>query len=252
MRRRLRQQAEPKENYDRWLVTYADLITLLLAFFILLYAMSKIDMAKFDTLSRSISMQFTSDPSLIDLGHRADQSPHPPDQKEGLGLDQLENERDKNNSEAEEDERKKFQALFTKIQRYVRDNGLNASIEVQNSRRGIEITFAEQILFDLGSAELREDSIKVLKPLVPLLNEMNNPISVEGHTDDIPIVYGRYVSNWQLSAERALSVLTYLENSGIDSKRFILVGYGEYRPVKPNNSEQNRQANRRVNLVILR
>lgn len=251
MRRRRRRRIEASENADRWLITYADLITLLLAFFVMMYAISQIDVAKFESIARSLATQFTSDPSVIDLGERADIAPHPPED-EGLDLSQLDNKEDKGDGDGSSKTDPELDALFAKIKRYVVDHNLESDVRVENARRGVEITFAEHILFDLGKAELKKPSEKVLEPLVPLLNELNNPISIEGHTDNLPIVSGHYESNWELSTARALSVLNYLEDTGIDPERLALVGYGEYRPVKPNDSDDNRQFNRRVNLVILR
>lgn len=239
---------------ERWLVTYADLITLLLAFFVMMYAMSQVDVAKFQTIARTLAVQFTSDPSLIDLGNRADLEKHPPEEMEGLNLDQLEKKEEKDEEEGDGSSKTEtdLDALYAKIKRYVVEHDLESDVRVENARRGVEITFAEHVLFDLGRAELKPQSKEVLEPLVPLLNELSNPISVEGHTDNVPIVSGAYESNWELSAARGLSVLTYLADTGIDPERFAIVGYGEYRPVRPNDTAKNRQFNRRVNLVILR
>lgn len=253
MRRRRRRKSGGNEDKARWLITYADLITLLLAFFVMMYAISQVDAAKFEAIARSLATRFSSDPSVVELGHRADVSPHPADD-EGLDLSQLEEMRGEEEGEGDGSSRNdaELDALYAKIKRYVVEHGLESDVRVQNARRGVEITFAEQILFDLGKAELKKPSRKVLRPLVPLLNELNNPISVEGHTDDLPIVSGTYDSNWELSTARGLSVLNYLVQAGVDPDRMAIVGYGEYRPAKPNDSASNRQANRRVNLVILR
>ncbi len=254
MRRRRRRSHKGTENVDRWLVTYADLITLLLAFFVMMYAISQVDAAKFEFIARSLAVQFTSDPSIIELGERAHIAPHPPE-KEGLDLSQLdhrESEGEKGEGDGSSKRDEELDALYAKIKRYVVENQLESDIQVVNARRGVEITFAEHILFDLGRAELKKSSEHVLEPLVPLLNELTNTISIEGHTDDLPIVSGRFESNWELSTARARSVLNFLERTGIDPARMVIVGYGEYRPVKPNDSADNRQLNRRVNLVILR
>mgnify|MGYP001222848679 CR=1 FL=1 len=249
MRRRRRRTSGDDVNVDRWLITYADLITILLAFFVLLYAMSQIDVARFESIARSLSVQFTSDPSLIDLGNRADIERNPADY-EGLDIGQLDQEEKDGDGSSQTDA--ELDALYAKIRQYVVENDLETDVRVENARRGVEITFAEHVLFDLGRAELKRQSREVLEPLVPLLNELNNPISVEGHTDNLPIVSGNYESNWELSTARSLSVLSYLEDEGIASKRLALVGYGEHKPIKPNDTDDNRQFNRRVNLVILR
>src|SRR5690606_36884676 len=217
MRRRRRWSPMGSENVDWWLGTYADQTTLLIAWIEVVYVRSQVVRAKFESIARSLAVQFTSDPSIIELGERAHIAPHPPE-KEGLDLSQLdhrepEGEKGEGDGSSKRDE--KLDALYAKIKRYVVENQLESDIQVVNARRGVEITFAEHILFDLGRAELTKSSEHVLEPLVPLLNELTNTISIEGHTDDLPIVSGRFESNWEPSTARARSVLNFLERTGI-------------------------------------
>lgn len=119
--------------------------------------------------------------------------------------------------------------------------------------KGLVITFVAEVLFDSGKADLRKESLPILDKVVRVLKEEvpYNNIGIEGHTDNEPIKYSKWKSNWELSVQRALSVLHYLESKGIDPKRLFASGYGEYRPVASNDTPEGRQRNRRVEIVIL-
>jgi chemotaxis protein MotB len=121
------------------------------------------------------------------------------------------------------------------------------------AKKGLVITFVAEVLFDSGKAKLREDSLPILDKVVRILQETvpANDIGIEGHTDDEPIKHSRWKSNWELSAQRALSVLHYLEDSGVASGRLSAIGYGEYQPVASNDTAEGKQLNRRVEIVIL-
>ena len=126
-------------------------------------------------------------------------------------------------------------------------------IKVRMEDKGLVITFLAEVLFDSGKAKLREESFEIIDKVVRVLNEevpgLN--IGIEGHTDNVPIKYSGWKSNWELSSHRALSVLYYLEDKGIDSTRLSASGFGEHRPVVPNDTPENRQLNRRVEIVII-
>ncbi len=126
-------------------------------------------------------------------------------------------------------------------------------VSLKMEEKGLVITFVAEVLFDSGKAKLRRDSLPILDKVVKVLKEdvPENNIGIEGHTDNVPIKYSRWKSNWELSAHRALSVLHYLESKGIDPKRLSAIGYGEYHPVAPNDTPEHRQLNRRVEIVIL-
>ncbi len=126
-------------------------------------------------------------------------------------------------------------------------------VSLKMEEKGLVITFVAEVLFDSGKAKLRRDSLPILDKVVRVLKEdvPENNIGIEGHTDNEPIKYSRWKSNWELSAHRALSVLHYLESKGIDPRRLSAIGYGEYRPVAPNDTPEHKQLNRRVEIVIL-
>ena len=126
-------------------------------------------------------------------------------------------------------------------------------VKVEMLERGLVITFVSEVLFDSGKADLRQDSLGKLEKVYEVINttvrDLN--IGVEGHTDDQPIKHSSWQSNWELSSARALSVLHYLTEKGVDPERLSATGFGEYRPIEPNDTKEGRQKNRRVEIVIL-
>jgi len=126
-------------------------------------------------------------------------------------------------------------------------------VSLAMAEKGLVITFVAEVLFDSGKAKLRKESFPILDKVVRILKEevpLNN-IGIEGHTDNEPIKYSPWKSNWELSAQRALGVLYYLESEGIGPTRLSAAGYGEYKPIAPNDTAEERQLNRRVEIVIL-
>ena len=126
-------------------------------------------------------------------------------------------------------------------------------IRLRMAEKGLVITFVAEVLFDSGKAKLREESFLILDKVAKILREevSTHNIGIEGHTDNQPIRYSGWKSNWELSAHRALSVLHYLISKGIDPKRLRATGYGEHHPIASNDTEEGRQLNRRVEIVIL-
>lgn len=126
-------------------------------------------------------------------------------------------------------------------------------VKLKMAEKGLVITFVAEVLFDSGKAKLKEESLSTLNKVARILNEEvpANNIGIEGHTDNEPIKYSRWKSNWELSAQRALSVLHYLETEDVAPARLSAIGYGEYQPVASNDSVEGKQANRRVEIVIL-
>lgn len=126
-------------------------------------------------------------------------------------------------------------------------------VRLEMAEKGLVIAFVAEVLFDSGKAEIREDSMSILNRVAKILREevADNEIGIEGHTDNVPIKHSPWSSNWELSAQRALSVLYYLEGEGISPERLSARGYGPYRPIASNQTEKGRQLNRRVEIVVL-
>ncbi|MBN3040788.1 MAG: OmpA family protein [Candidatus Omnitrophica bacterium] len=154
------------------------------------------------------------------------------------------------NLKSEVDELKEAKELLEgKLSKEIKDK----QVRLDMAEKGLVITFVAEILFDSGKAKLREESFPILEKVANILVEKvpENSIGVEGHTDNEPIKYSRWASNWELSTQRALSVLYYLNENGVKPQKLSAVGYGEYQPVASNDTAEGRQLNRRVEIVIL-
>jgi chemotaxis protein MotB len=218
----------------RWLLTYADLITLMMAFFVIMYAMSKADTAKFNALRSSLSAAFRTDGSASSLIY-TEQGTQPVEQ--ALSLDGSR-------------EREDFQDIIHKIQANIKDQ---KQVQFVIDERGLTVRFLDNVLFDLGSAALRPDSLGMLDAVGMALKNTTRYVRVEGHADNLPINTVEFPSNWELSASRSIAVTRYLiSKHGADPRRLASLGYGEFRPLYPNNSDENRAKNRRVDVVVLR
>lgn len=226
------------------MVSYADFITLLLIFFIVLYAMSKVDVDKYNALAQSLNFQFNSADSPIQGGNGVLDafSPGEPPQ---ANVDSL---------NWEDRKERGLQDLMEAINEYIRENHLEASVYVSNTPRGVAITLNDLFLFDLGRADLKDPAYPILDKLASLFPTLDTHISIEGHTDDLPLATGAYYKdNWRLSSERSLSVLRYFTNEAeLPESMFISTAYADTKPVVPNTSDENRQKNRRVEIIVLR
>jgi chemotaxis protein MotB len=250
---------EEHENHERWLITYADLITLLLIFFVIMYSMSKIDMAKYTELSRSLAFQFKksdtimpqgtkgiADPGDGTVGNDVSQNPDKQDPAEKIKQEQLDEQKKQQRDQELKD-------LMKKIEQYINDNKLKTQVSVKDTARGIAITLNDLFLFDSGKADLKPASIPILEKLSTLFPTLKAPISIEGHTDNQPLSTGSvYKDNDGLAAARSLSVKRVFDKiPGLHGK---LIGtfYGDSKPIAPNDTPANMQKNRRVEIIVLR
>lgn len=216
-------------NPDAWLATYADTITLILTFFVLLYATSVVDMEKFKNISNALKGQFSGESMFSTGSSTSANSP----------IDSvLVDKNDK--SEIEKTLKEK-----------VNNSNLQNSVTVKDDGRGILLELDNSILFDSGSSDLKIDSKVALNKVYDMIKAMKNKIAIEGHTDNIPVKSSKHESNWDLSSSRAVSVVKYfVEEKGMDPKLFSATGCGEYQPLVSNNTEKGRAENRRVNILI--
>jgi chemotaxis protein MotB len=223
-------------NHERWLVSYADFITLLFAFFVVMFAVSQVDTKKLghftESFSRAVGVNVLpmTGSSLLEGQSMAEQQEKPQGDSDSTGeLDQLGN------------------ALGE-----MAGSAGDALKGMQIIRRGNELVLRlpENIFFDTGDAKVKSGTAGTLKLIAPKLLERHVEVRVEGHTDDRPIVSGRYHSNWELSSARAIGVMTILMGQGLPPERVSIAGYGEYRPIASNANEDGRRQNRRVDLVV--
>lgn len=238
----------------KWMVTYSDMVTLILVFFILLFSMSQIDLNKFKAISQSFQ-----DRLILDFSSSAVPMDNPTEQiNQDDDLGEMPNEfefpsQDKevmNQEEAEKED--PLNGLLEDIESYLNENDLNEVITANRTERGIVLVLQDSIFFESGEADILEEGEPFLQEIGYLLMEIPNEVKVEGHTDSRPMSSFRYPSNWELSGGRASSVVRYLiEEFNIDESRFSIAGYGETRPRVPNDTEANMRENRRVEIIIL-
>ncbi|MCJ8012696.1 flagellar motor protein MotB [Paenibacillus sp. KQZ6P-2] len=249
-----------ESSRDRWLITYADLITLLLIFFVLMYAMSRLDTQKYQEITQSLQHTFKSGDSILNQGsgitgtankynHKNPDTAVKTQQQPKKGADDL-----TNRELAFRKQEQELQNLMKVISGYVKDNNLEDQILVADKPQGITITLSDKLLFDVGKADLKPESIPVMDKLASLFKELHTTISIEGHTDNLPIVHAsEYKDNWELSGARALSVLRYfLDQKHLNPEEFQYAGYADTRPAADNATEAGRQKNRRVEIIVLR
>lgn len=231
-------------NRERWLITYADLITLLLIFFIVLYTFSNIDAKKFAAIAESLSRALGGGTGMVLEGAGPSVISGAP-----VSEDRIE-PKFTLSSETEEMQLRKIKEL---IEKYARQQGLAGRMTARIEERGVVVSIQNTALFPLGSAELTPQAREIVRKVGQILITTDNYIRVEGHTCDLPISTARFPSNWELSVARATSVVRELLRSvNFPPERLSASGYGEYRPIVPNDSEANRQQNRRVDFVVLR
>lgn len=231
-----------KDTSERWLLTYADLMNLLLILFIILFAMSQVDAGKFQQLSNSLHKAFGSGTGNVI------------NSQGGNSLIPMENTAPGSNVAPVQTEEEQMDEVQQQVSDLIEDQKLGNTIAVDLEERGIVISITAQLLFKSGSAELEPDSKPTIQEIGNILKAIpGNQIRIEGHTDTDPIRNSTYPSNWELSSARATNVLRLLvDKAGIDPRRISAVGYGEYRPKAPNTSLQNKALNRRVDIVIVK
>ncbi|MDK2798575.1 MAG: chemotaxis protein MotB [Clostridiales bacterium] len=249
---RLRRNSEEvKPGAPQWMNTYGDMVTLLLTFFVMLFAMSSIDAAKFEQIIHSIqgSLGINYGATSISKETMVTQG-----EKEYPDLDDfVKNINTPSGLSDTLQEMEEMEEIYFKLKTYIEENNLEHSVEITKDKPGLLIRFKDNVLFDSGKADLKIDAKDILKYIAGMLKEVNKDIRVEGHTDNVPINTAKFPSNWELSTQRAVNVLKYfIEERGIDPTRLSAVGYGEYHPVADNSTEEGRQQNRRVDIVILK
>ncbi len=261
---------EEHENHERWLVSYADFITLLFAFFVVMYAISSVNEGKYRVLSDALVAAFRSSPKSLEPIQIGSLSKAP------VVSTSQENHRDPavmklpkmfvSRSESENgeirdplmeekyltgDDQVNISKIADEVEKALAGLVEEGMIKVNRNVLWTEVEIRDSILFPSGSAQLQPDALPVLEEVAGILREFPNPIRVEGHTDNVPINTIVYPSNWELSAARATSVVRLFAEAGIAPARMVAQGYGEYRPVAGNDTPEGRARNRRVVIVVL-
>jgi chemotaxis protein MotB len=266
---RRRRHEEEHINHERWLVSYADFITLLFAFFVVMYAISSVNEGKYRVLSNTLTEAFkdtTRSMNPIQIGE--------PTRSGGImpgdtlsqsavqtgartGPETLETRPEtppdpgfEASQDAEHETARRLGYLAATLESVLGALVEQEQVTVTHNGDWVEVTMKSALLFPSGSAALSESAKTTLRDISQVLRPLPNPIHVEGYTDDVPISTGAFPSNWELSAARAASVVHLFARFGVDPRRLAAVGYGEFRPIADNATEAGRRANRRVSLVI--
>ncbi|AET70320.1 flagellar motor protein [Desulfosporosinus orientis DSM 765] len=267
---RKREHEAEKENSERWLLTYSDLITLLMIFFVVLYSMSKVDAEKFKAVAASLNKALSggtpakielatspSGPSLFETGTPSSTTTVPgkdtdPNKTTHTDPDTTNWENLKTGQGNSDAENMSIEAIKAKLDKFAADNGIQSKLMSSIEERGLVISIQETLLFQSGSADINDRARQILERISTVLASSTNQIRVEGHTDNLPIRTAKFPSNWELSVIRSTNVVEILQSAGIAPNRLSAAGYGEYRPIASNDTEEGRGKNRRIDLIILR
>ena len=273
--------AAEHDNDERWLLTYADMITLLMALFMVLFSISSVNISKYRTLQMALKAAFSGDilpggksieqpgasanssraPTTIDTPAIVRLTPNVTSELEHVAGGQSGSAQASAQSaaasvqvSAAQQEQASFEALQRELKEYAAKHGFAKSVNVTIEQRGLAIrVLTDSLLFTSGSATLESQGQPLLTEIAALLNvDHVHPIAVEGNTDNVPITGGQFPSNWELSTARASSVVRFLISKGVDSQRLSAVGYAEQHPIATNSTPAGRALNRRVEIVLQR
>ena len=229
LRRKKSEEKLETAGMMRWLLTYADMITLMLALFIILFSMSTINRVQFNKFAKSVSGGFDNEWSV--------------NQPPSGGA----------NGTRSFDSSSSIPSIQKELQEFVQKDKLEKQVQVHMDHRGLVITLlSDKSYYDSGSAQLRPQTEKIIDGIYGFLKKNPNLIRVEGFTDNVPISTAQYPTNWELSTARAVNVVRYLvEHDGLSPNRVSAAGYGEFKPRTANRTDDERQQNRRVDIVLL-
>ncbi len=257
--------AEPEHaaNHERWMISYADMLTLLLALFIVMFAISKVDQQKFIQFAQGANAAFGGSGQVVlngqggsEMGSDGIMQNNKPPATDGMNVDpgkaaqMIAAEQARQSAQAAEKQR--LDELKKKLEKDLSDRGLRDAVQLKIDERGLVVNIlTDQVIFDSGSATIRTEGARLLDLIAPSVKALPNKITIEGHTDNVPINTAQFPSNWELSQARAASVLQRFRADGVEETRMSLAGYGEQRPLDTNATDLGRKNNRRVAVVVL-
>jgi chemotaxis protein MotB len=269
-RRAKKHEEEEHENHERWLVSYADMVTLLMCLFIVLFAISQVDKAKFAALASGLAVSFgapiTALPGTTPEGSVLDSLPSPVDIASGIAPQQpaaqaevdaaaaqAAAERARNLATEAQTAYDNLDAVRRRIQAALDAAGYSGAARFEIDERGLVVHIvADEVLFDAERADLRPEGAQILDAVAPTLRNLPNQLAIEGHANHLPVTPGGpWPSNWELSAYRATTVVRYLASDGIPEKRMSADGYSSTRPLVPESDPNAITLNRRVDIVVL-
>lgn len=233
MSKKRKHKQHEEEAGEAWLLPYSDLMTLLLAVFIVLFAVSQIDAEKAQQMSNEFSESMMNE--SYSVSRKSDQE-----------------KKQQENPSSIENEQEMMEELMDELNAKLKSENLTASVKTSIDDRGLIISLSNTIVFESGSAEIKKDNEDTLLEIAKMISVTEHYIRIEGHTDNIPMSSGLYPSNWDLSTARASNVVRlFINKAKASPENFIAVGYGEYRPVADNATEKGRSQNRRIDIIVL-
>ncbi|MGZ4200706.1 MAG: flagellar motor protein MotB [Thermoleophilaceae bacterium] len=254
--RRRRRRSTDHENEERWLLTYADMITLLMALFMVLFSISSVNISKYQSLQESLKDAFSG--KILPGGKQIQQSGSSGTSATPRATPSIRPQLPAIEQKAKAAEAAKVQAEFKKIKQeidsYAKQHKISMQLQTVITKRGLIVRLlTDKVLFDPGQAVLKTPAAPLLTNVAHALNiDKSHPIMVEGHTDSVPISGSQFPSNWELSTARASVVVRFMIRTGVDKYRLGAAGYAYLYPVASNNTEAGRSKNRRVEIVLLR
>lgn len=245
IRRKNHNYEDDADNHERWLVSYADFITLLFAFFVVMYAISSLNEGKYKVLSHSLGNAFKSSTANTSAGRQSEAVP-------GVINQQSDSIKIFDDTRIQPTKRQeKMKGMAKNILKALEPLVNDGTVRVTQSALGVTVEINASVLFSPGQAKLAENSSLTLQAVAQVIKDHDHQIHVEGHTDNLPIFTENFPSNWELSTARASSVIRLFIEQGVDAHRLTAIGYGEYKPVETNDTQEGRKRNRRVSIMIL-
>ena len=248
-----KKKAPEAENHERWLVSYADFITLLFAFFVVMFATSQTDKSKAqqvsDSVKRALDGEKMSSVLAAILGGTVN------DKGKGNAMMRGPGGAQKSVPEKHDEKKEKLAELLPSLK--VLNEELKKEIEsgriqISMEPRGLVVSFTQAALFPSGEDVISPDAMEGLEKVAQAINRLPNPVRLEGHTDSVPIRTPRFHSNWELSAARSITLMELLSSRfGVAQERLSIAGYADTAPIAPNNTQEGRARNRRVDIVVL-
>ncbi|MBF8176530.1 flagellar motor protein MotD [Herminiimonas contaminans] len=242
---RRRKYEEEHENHERWLVSYADFITLLFAFFVVMYAISSVNEGKYRILSSSLGIAFGG------VAAKTETIKDPVNQNTPILPLPIPSPSQRANEAVVKREKARMTSIARDILKAMAPLVSQGKVRVTQTNRGVSVEINASVLFAPGEAKLNAQSEAALRAVAQVLKDVDNDIQVEGHTDNTPINNSMFPSNWELSAVRASSVVRLFLANGVAEKRLVAMGHGANLPVDSNDTTEGRLRNRRVQLMIL-
>ncbi|MDQ0174040.1 flagellar motor protein MotB [Paenibacillus tundrae] len=256
MKKAKKHEAHEEHIDESWLLPYSDLMTLLLALFIVLFGMSSIDAGKFEQMASALSSALNGGSGVLDY---SSMNPETPGADLGKKKEQPEEITKKSpnqitDAQMAQKEQEDLEKLKKRLDQYISKNGLSDQLNTKLNQSELKITISDNALFSSGRADVKPESRSLAKAISSMLQEFPEyEVVVSGHTDNVPISNNQYKDNWDLSADRALNFLKILLlNTALDPSKFTPSGYGEYHPIASNDTNVGRAQNRRVEVSIIR